>query len=534
MNILLVDDEAPAIDGTLAAVEWKQLGVNETFTAFSKAEAQEIFNTEQVDIMICDIEMPQGSGIELLTWVREHHPETEAIFLTAHADFKYAQQAIQLGCVDYVLKPIQSDELEDVLNVAISQINQRKKSLQYRQYGKFWLQNKPLVIERFWLDVLKGGILPNLEAIRSAAKELSIHLHDESLVLPIMVKVQRWYKDLSIKEENKFQTELCDVTEDFIEAIINEASVFPVEQGILVGISEVSNAELDMTSLKLKLESLIVHCNQRFFCDISIYVGEPALIVDLGARMDHLKTMDQNNVSYSNRVFLPERKIYPSINVDLPDFNVWLKMMAEGLKDSLHDEVDRYQQFLQTQSGADAQFLIQFHQDFLQMVYVVLQEKGIQAHQLFNDTRSQELSMKAIRMVTDLFTWVHYVIDKACDYIKDVELSYSIMDKVKQYVSQNIHEKLTREEIANFVYLHPDYLTRIVKKETGMPIIQYIQQQRVALAKELLIKTDMPVSEIAMQVGYMHFSQFSKIFKRHIDMTPIQFRHMQKGDNQYQ
>lgn len=167
------------------------------------------------------------------------------------------------------------------------------------------------------------------------------------------------------------------------------------------------------------------------------------------------------------------------------------------------------------------------------MVYVVLQAKGIQAHQLFNDKQTQELSIKAARMIPDLFYWVNFVIEKTCDYMVAVELKDSIMDKVRRYVAQHINnEELTCEEIANFVFLNPDYLTRIVKRETGLPLNEYIQNQRIALAKELLIKTNLPVSEIATRVGYMHFSQFSKIFKKHVDMTPIQFRHMQKQGNE--
>lgn len=123
MKTLLVDDEILAIEGTLSVINWEKLGIHTVFSANSFDEAKTVFETNGVDILICDIEMPQRSGIDLLHWVRENHSETEVIFLTAHADFKYAQQAIQLGCLDYLLKPIESEILEKILDKAITKIN---------------------------------------------------------------------------------------------------------------------------------------------------------------------------------------------------------------------------------------------------------------------------------------------------------------------------------------------------------------------------------------------------------------------------
>lgn len=79
-QMLLVDDEVHAIEGVKSDLDLDKLEITELFTANSVKQAKDVFNREIIDIMICDIEMPKGNGLELLAWVREHHQNTETIF----------------------------------------------------------------------------------------------------------------------------------------------------------------------------------------------------------------------------------------------------------------------------------------------------------------------------------------------------------------------------------------------------------------------------------------------------------------------
>lgn len=532
MNILVVDDELPAIEGTLTAVEWDKLGFEQVLTAYSSSEAQAVMGEHPVHILLCDIEMPRGSGIDLLRWAKARYPATEAIFLTAHADFAYAKQAVQLGCLEYVLKPVAPEELELVLEKAIHKINQNRESVKYRQYGQFWLQNKPLVVERYWLDILNRAIPSSPEAIRKAAEERSIPYRDDAKVLPILFKVQRWYKPFGLRDEKLMEYALRNAAEETIRRIHPETVVISVDRGVLLAVLDATDGSPAQTALKTSLESYIATCNLYLNCDLSLYVGETTPIAGLTATMDRLHAADKNNVAVMNKVFLPEQRLPLSSRAKLPDFKLWSTMMAEGQKDALRFEIGRYERQMSGDDGIDAAFLTRLHQDFLQTVYYVLQVKGIQAHQLFNDAASLEMSASAVRSVSAMFAWIGHVVHKACSYMADVGQSDTVMGKVKRYIARHIEDELTREEIANHVFLNPDYLTRIVKKETGMPVSEYIQRERMEHAKELLAKTDLSISHIAMQVGYKHFSQFSKIFRKHADMNPGDYRrsHGHKGD----
>ena len=80
MTVLIVDDDQSMLQMLLATVDWDKLEIAEKRTALSAAAAKEVFRAEPVDIMVCDIEMPGESGIELLSWVREQGYQTRNIF----------------------------------------------------------------------------------------------------------------------------------------------------------------------------------------------------------------------------------------------------------------------------------------------------------------------------------------------------------------------------------------------------------------------------------------------------------------------
>ncbi len=156
--------------GLRKPVDWERIGVSEVHTAYNVHDAKRVFAQHSIDLLLCDIEMPQGSGLELLAWVKVNHSAAESIFLTCHADFHYAKQAVQLGSFDYLLKPVPIPELESVIARAIAKRDESSKKEEYSRYGQCWVQHQPLLIERFWLDILNRFIPAHPEAIRQAAE----------------------------------------------------------------------------------------------------------------------------------------------------------------------------------------------------------------------------------------------------------------------------------------------------------------------------------------------------------------------------
>ena len=124
-HVLIVDDEMFSVDAILAAIDWKILNVDQVFSAYDMAGAQDIFRSQRVDVMVCDIEMPNGSGIDLASWVKEYFPKTVSLFLTCHSDFSYAKEAVSLGAFEYLLKPMRYEILQQYLSNALCEYQKR-------------------------------------------------------------------------------------------------------------------------------------------------------------------------------------------------------------------------------------------------------------------------------------------------------------------------------------------------------------------------------------------------------------------------
>jgi len=130
MKLLIVDDEVLAIQGLVDDVPWDELQFDEIFTATSYAQAVNLLRTKEIDVLLCDIEMPLRSGLDLVKWVKEQKSDIQCIFLTCHDSFAFAKRAIELECVGYVLKPADTYEVVEVLRKAerkVKDVLSRKK-----------------------------------------------------------------------------------------------------------------------------------------------------------------------------------------------------------------------------------------------------------------------------------------------------------------------------------------------------------------------------------------------------------------------
>lgn len=116
MELLIVDDEFYAVEGLKKLINRISSPVQNVFSAYNMRDAKQIFLQNNIDVMLCDIEMEEENGLDLLRWVNDYSPDTKTVFLSCHDRFRYVQQALQLGAVNYVLKPIDEAELTRILN----------------------------------------------------------------------------------------------------------------------------------------------------------------------------------------------------------------------------------------------------------------------------------------------------------------------------------------------------------------------------------------------------------------------------------
>lgn len=172
-NILLVDDEELALKGLEEGVKWETLKIEKVYKCHSKATAIRMLQIYPVDIIITDIEMPNGNGIDLIKWVKENKPEIKVVFYTGHAQFSYAREALRLDVEDYLLKPIPYDELETIIEKIEKKILVEEKTIDLSDLVEDCADESPKKI----VDQVKKLIAENLSVGNLQRDEIAAMVH---------------------------------------------------------------------------------------------------------------------------------------------------------------------------------------------------------------------------------------------------------------------------------------------------------------------------------------------------------------------
>lgn len=186
-TVLIVDDEALAIQAIRRSINWKNLDVDRVLDAANGVEAQKILRQEPVQVLVCDLEMPRMSGIELLEWMKTSCPDTEAVILTCHESFPMAQKAMELGCVEYVLKPIAPAELTASIRHAL---NLWKTQESMRGTRRAYENGRSLRRDQYLQDVLEKNILSTAESLFNCAQKYDLELDVSAPLQVVRVLVQ--------------------------------------------------------------------------------------------------------------------------------------------------------------------------------------------------------------------------------------------------------------------------------------------------------------------------------------------------------
>ena len=185
-SVLLVDDEELALMGLEEGIEWESLNVDKVYKCHSKDTAIRMLKIYPVDIIITDIEMPNGNGLSLIRWVKENKPEIKAIFYTGYAEFSYAQEALRLGVEDYLLKPIPYDELMTIIQKIEKKILVHDKTIYLSNPEEDSTSESPEEI----VEQVKKLIAENLSVGNLQRDELAAMVHVSSGYLGRIFKKQ--------------------------------------------------------------------------------------------------------------------------------------------------------------------------------------------------------------------------------------------------------------------------------------------------------------------------------------------------------
>ncbi len=525
-NLLIVDDEIYAVNGIKAGLDWSIMGFASVYEAYDMAMAQDIINSVTIHVMICDIEMPGKSGLDLLEWVNEQGLSIETVFLTCHSNFSYAQKALQLGSLNYLIKPVDFSELEGIVLKALNNIVKENEAShvqkEYRKYLQLWKSQKPLFLEKFWQELLDQKHLRTENWINEELTRYETELTAGSSIFLILISIEQWHKEISSKDEEVMEYALKHAAEEII--LGNHAGmVFQDRDGMIVILFYAG----DSRSIQQKVrccEEYVQSCAQYFFSTVSCYLGKETTIRDLHRMHQALQFTEQNNVRRTPKVicYFNDSDNEAENAGLLPDFFKWAELLERERMEQLREAMNLCFAQMEAETGLTVATLHAFFHGMLQMVHYLLHKKGIFSSHLHEESLYKKEA--ATRSVRELQLWTEQVLKHFTDALYTGEEDISLVDKAKQYIQEHLTEDMSRERIADHVFLNPGYLSRLFKKETGESLSDYILRERMVLAKQALDYTDEPISRIARSLGYNSLSYFGRMFKRIYHMSPQDYR----------
>ncbi len=518
MNVLIVDDDVLAVQGISSAIWTEKLGIDHIFCAYRVQEAKEILKKEKIDIALCDIEMPKGNGLELMAWIRQERYPVTMMILTSHADFQYATSAIKLGSFDYLLKPATDEELNDALERAI----QKRKETQYlEKESKNWKKNYKVMLERFFCEVMLGIIEGNFKMLNEYAKQRTIALEENMKYLPILFCMKKGSDSLKECDRRSVQFIMKNIAYELFEKTADKVVCAEIhERGIAVLLSGTWSDDEVQKSCKQYLNAF----QESFHCEVSGYCGEGVLLEELASEVASLKKEEKNNVSTEGQIWKKSDWNGKQKEYDPFDYNEVIQFIREQQQDQAFYRIHSYLKTEREKNKLDGVLLEKMKNDLLQTIYVLLKEVNVQAHLLFEDKESVELTSSALLTTEDFEKWCLHIIKKTGDFILFVKNDSSVVGQAEFYIKHNLDKIIGCEDVAREVCMNADYLSRLFKKESGISLQKYINQERIEKAKYLLTATDTSISMIAQMTGYSHFSHFSTAFKKATNMSPINYR----------
>lgn len=515
MNILLTDDDNLILQEVKEILERAAPEIEKIYIATCIADAQEVLRTVSVQIMLCDIEMPGGSGLDLLAWVREQSLSVQCIFLTNYADFSYARQAIRLNSLEYLLKPIEEEQLCRTVRCAMERVEKERQDERARRY---WLDTGKEAKDNFWQRKFLGNVTQGEEMLRRLGYgEQDLYIFASLKAISLSTVEELWGTDM-------FEYVLKNVLFELLDTFcFRVESVFCIVEGIWFMVCRFSGmAAPDTGVVEEAMEQVKTVCREKIhfetICGVGMICGEEGL----QKQFTEIREMMENALEDDGKIrHLEDYKPVPCAYVT-PDVSIWESLLKEGQKEQLRTDIHDYVA-CRVAGSASWQGAQAFRQDVTQMFYSFLRSAGIKAHKVFTGRQAEILYQRACNSMQDMCLYCDFMLDQVFWHKERLEQPASIMRTVLQYVDEHYCEDITRNDLTDLVYVSPDYLSRTFKKETGRSLAQYMLEKRVEKAKKLL-QSDMSVKNVALQTGYSNFSYFSKVFRDMEGMSPMEYR----------
>ena len=516
MNILVIDDQKTVVDTICSEMKWENIEIDRAFPAYSAREAQKIILEEKIDIMLSDIEMPDMDGLELYSWVKEQGWDIDCIFLTAHADFSYAKEAIHLGSVEYILQPAKLSDIENVINRVIKERNSRLFLKDLEKLQNFLREKEDVILDRTFEQLLHNGMENGEEKIRQICHK---EYRNEFFFL-LGIQITRWKK--SEWDNALVRMALLNVISELFEQIVCEILIGGVSNTDYVVLIHGDKKQLTENVIEDKIEQLHAFVQMKMDFAIAIYIGG-YVKNGMHIALQNLIALQKDNVSLQEKIFdEAKRELLEKKEIETLHQERWNELLEDGSGEVIYQDVASF--FKNYREQLYLEIMKSIHLAYSKALFEVINKKQLSVSSFFKETYTYDNFMNCYETCEKMLEGMRYSLNML--QIESKEVKEERISRAKKYISENISKNISRAEVAACVYFNEEYFSRWFSKNTGASFKDYVMKEKLTYAKKMLENTNFSIAIIASKIGCDNFSYFSKMFKKNEGITPQEYRNL--------
>lgn len=521
MKAIIADDEPVIIKGLKVLIDWEAMGIEIIATASDGRQLWELMQRERADIIISDIAMPNMTGLEFMRKLINSNYCTKVIFISGYEKFSYAQEAVRLGAIEYLLKPVQKDALEKAVRKA-------KNALE-KEHNIELLKNDKNELQQLFQKLNEGSEFAETELYQSFEKmgieykkkafcavcayltdesrrktEMELYEKFELIKFSTFNKIQNYFKECKngfvIKRESECLNLLCVIspeeTGSFVtDVICRMKNQIEQELGIClqIGVGEFSENPLELG---------YVYKTAKFAYEMKFFIKKEIIC----SSQIHKKF----NYSFADYQSLFQKIVDCLLAGDKNCIELFEKCI--DLIEKLHFG-NRY---------AVINRVILFVGDMYHKLreYNVLDE---------SDRAKEERYMEEVRSSNSMAELRHSFLCHYGQILENMSISVKAWDnpriaEIKQYIYDHFNEDITLNKMAEIACVNSYYFSPLFKKATGQNFKKFLTDVRMKEAQKLVITTDLKTYEIAERVGYNNVRQFTEKFKDYYKCSPSEYK----------
>ena len=521
LRIMISDDEINICNLIKSMIDWNQMGLELVAMTQNGLSTYDKIVELHPDIVITDIKMPVMDELEVIKRTREENIDVKYIVISGFSDFKYAYTALKYGVEDFLLKPIDENELRASLEKTILSIMSSKARTNAEYVPAFRSKDAYLKVRRIFVTSFFSGL-------------------------------QQCFTNDINKINSEFYFSFSDGLFQLIQLIINEQGTNSSKRQLMV-----EKLMEQISSLCFDVEYVEGPCNVSFLLNYSsanatavdaifnflpsrifqeslsytLCIGTPCSMLEkMDTSVIELKRIAESRIVFRSKKILRSRdvpgldKSPQTVKVDLnmPEFEKALEIMDFDRFDNLISEFinDRSSQIIRFTPGLAYIFLCNVCSASAELFNRIFPDDEISwDSDILSDSLYSSCSFDEIKV---------HVLNEIHEMGASVQRKRGSMTKklmiVKKYVNDHYTEHIELDDVAKLVYLSPAYLGKLFKQKTGMCFSDYVLQVRMDAAKEMLRDMEYNISEIAVKLGYREARYFSKFFKKYTGVNPSDYR----------